>query len=176
MEASQENAIVVASGIAMLVISFSLDKYAFVLFSVNPILTNIANILSNTIVISVAAVIAVLAGKSNLKKAIPVVAIAALIGIILKVVLGRLPPSEEVTYFLGIPDYSFPSNHTLIVFALIPFIRNNSVKISWAVITVLIAISRIYLREHYVSDVVAGAMIGYVIGWIGLKVINNQTR
>ena len=34
----------------------------------------------------------------------------------------------------------------------------------WIILAIVIAISRLYLGVHYMSDVIAGAVIGYAIG------------
>ena len=76
----------------------------------------------------------------------------------------------------GITNYSFPSGHAFMSMAfyglLIYFIRHN-LKAGWlrtviilltALLIFLIGFSRIYLRVHYTSDVVAGFSMG--IAWL----------
>lgn len=71
--------------------------------------------------------------------------------------------------------YSFPSIHTVICCSLIPFIdkifEKKWQKYSSLFVIILIAFSRPYLGVHYVSDIVAGALIGYISGklWIYLE-------
>lgn len=60
--------------------------------------------------------------------------------------------------------YSFPSGHTATIFGLAVFlslvIKNRLVSILLLVIALLVAYSRIYLLQHFLIDVVAGAFIG----------------
>ena len=70
----------------------------------------------------------------------------------------------------GVTDYSFPSNHTTIAFALAAGIWLVSRKLG-GIALVLAAIegfSRVYLGQHYPHDVVAGLVLSCVIlfgGW-----------
>jgi undecaprenyl-diphosphatase len=66
---------------------------------------------------------------------------------------------------------SFPSGHTMMFFSIIPIMSKNfpKTKILFWTLAVLIGLSRIYLGVHYFSDVIAGALIGYGIGWICIK-------
>lgn len=63
---------------------------------------------------------------------------------------------------------SFPSGHTISAFGLCMFLalctRNRLVTILLLIISVLVAISRVYLLQHFVMDVAMGAMIGSLIG------------
>jgi undecaprenyl-diphosphatase len=64
--------------------------------------------------------------------------------------------------------YSFPSNHALNNFAGATFFYRLYPKLKWIlfIIASLIAISRIYLGLHYPSDVLGGAIIGVMFGYL----------
>ena len=82
---------------------------------------------------------------------------------IMKPLIARPRPSLPLIPETG---YSFPSGHAAAVFTVYPFIRYAYPKYHffWLAFAVLIAISRIYLHVHYVTDVLAGAFIGYTLG------------
>jgi undecaprenyl-diphosphatase len=63
--------------------------------------------------------------------------------------------------------FSFPSGHTAAVFALACLVRKEFpalVPLFW-VMAVLVGISRIYVGGHFLSDVIAGAGLGYIAGY-----------
>jgi membrane-associated phospholipid phosphatase len=66
--------------------------------------------------------------------------------------------------------YSFPSGHTLGIFSLFSFvilscnITNTSIQISMAMLAICCGISRIYLAQHFMSDVLFGEILGIFIG------------
>jgi len=65
-------------------------------------------------------------------------------------------------------SYSLPSSHAVNNFAAAFFFSRLFPKIKWALIFVatLAALSRPYVGVHYPSDIIVGAMIGSLIGYI----------
>ncbi len=85
----------------------------------------------------------------------------------LKLTVARPRPLATLPFpFTSIPDYSFPSIHSIVAFSLLPALIRNlpKQKIFWVAFAVLVGFSRIYLRVHFLSDVVFGAIAGYIIG------------
>jgi membrane-associated phospholipid phosphatase len=77
---------------------------------------------------------------------------------------------------------SFPSGHTMAAFALYsllslmlpPRLRWFSILFAWTAI--LVGISRIFLVQHFLSDILGGAMFGLMISggiWAGAKAITT---
>ena len=68
-------------------------------------------------------------------------------------------------------DSSFPSGHTSAYFALATVYgaKYPRLIIPLAVLGAGVAYSRVYLGEHYPTDVLAGAALGFGIGWLTLK-------
>lgn len=66
---------------------------------------------------------------------------------------------------------SLPSGHTTVSFALAFTLsrRYPSLRLPLYATAGLVAASRVYLGAHYPSDVVAGALLGILAGWILLK-------
>ena len=63
-------------------------------------------------------------------------------------------------------DYSFPSGHTMSSFsaATVIFRAHKRYGTAALILAALIAFSRLYLFMHYPSDVLAGAVLGVLIG------------
>jgi membrane-associated phospholipid phosphatase len=96
---------------------------------------------------------------------------AVLDGLVLKRIVGRERPaaSNGRTVFVpGSSNDSFPSGHATEAFAIASVISARSK--SWPIpvvaygLATIVAMDRINTRNHYASDVVAGALIGSSIG------------
>ena len=66
--------------------------------------------------------------------------------------------------------YSFPSGHVIAAFSILPFLETKKEKIVWLVIAFVIGISRLYLGVHYLSDVIAGILIGLAFALLAKKI------
>jgi membrane protein DedA with SNARE-associated domain/membrane-associated phospholipid phosphatase len=96
----------------------------------------------------------------------------------LRRIFHRLPPLVSHTKPLS---YTFPSEYTLmatVVYGFTAFLLFRHLKsrvgklfvsISFFLVLVLIGISRLYIREEYPSDVVAGYVFGGV--WLSLNIV-----
>ncbi|MDQ5983426.1 MAG: hypothetical protein RUMPE_00437 [Eubacteriales bacterium SKADARSKE-1] len=88
--------------------------------------------------------------------------------IIIKRLVGRMRPSkisEQEKLLIKKPiTYSFPSGHTSSSFAAALTISLNYPNFAVAAFTLAgaIAFSRLYLRVHYPSDILAGAVLGII--------------
>jgi undecaprenyl-diphosphatase len=61
-------------------------------------------------------------------------------------------------------ESSFSSGHSTAVFSALPFMTKSKEKYVWLIFAVLVVISRLYQGYHYLTDVVAGMLIGYTTG------------
>ena len=63
---------------------------------------------------------------------------------------------------------SFPSFQAMLVFSAVPILSKEFKKLKyvWFVFACLVAFSRVYFGLHYMSDILAGAVIGYLIGFL----------
>jgi len=100
-----------------------------------------------------------------------------LLKFILKLYFQRARP--DIPVIEKVDGYSFPSGHALIgvvFYGLVIFVIWHEVKQKWLKIALtilfvlfilLISFSRIYLRVHYASDVIAGIAVGFI--WLVLS-------
>lgn len=78
--------------------------------------------------------------------------------------------------------YSFPSNHALNNFAAAVFLLRLFPNFKWVflITATLVSLSRIYLGVHYPSDILGGALIGIIFGYLfsiaALKVESYFTK
>ena len=95
--------------------------------------------------------------------------------LILKPLVARARPftvNPAVELLITKPtDFSFPSGHTSASFAVVSalFFRKERLWIPAGILAALIAFSRLYLYVHYPTDVLAGALVGILAGWIAVK-------
>lgn len=96
---------------------------------------------------------------------------------LLKNIFQRARPLDPMVP--GITNYSFPSGHSLMsvtFYGLLIYVAWHEIQNRWLRITAIvllcmliltIAFSRVYLRVHYASDVIAGLALGFI--WITLS-------
>lgn len=87
----------------------------------------------------------------------------------IKVIVKRpRPPSP----FLGqVADTSFPSSHTAVAFAAafayMYYGSNELFLILFFILAFLVALGRVLSGAHYVSDVIAGAILAFIVASLG---------
>ena len=72
------------------------------------------------------------------------------------------------TYGIDLRDYSFPSGHTTAAFTVATTFSLYFPKLAplFVVMALLVAVSRTYLAVHYPTDVLAGVIIGMIVGYV----------
>jgi membrane-associated phospholipid phosphatase len=76
--------------------------------------------------------------------------------------------------------FSFPSGHTstafALFFALALMSKNKVTQIGLFILAAGVGYSRIYLSQHFLMDVVGGAFIGMIFGWLAWKWISRYSK
>lgn len=97
--------------------------------------------------------------------------------VILKPLVARTRPydiNQTIHIIINKPtDFSFPSGHTGVSFAAASaiFFSGNKLGIPSLFFAALIGFSRLYLYVHYPTDVLAGAIIGLLTGFIAVRIV-----
>lgn len=106
--------------------------------------------------------------------------ISVIISFILKVSVQRMRPYQMglISILPGFEslahtvwNFSFPSFQTMLVFSVVPFLSKEFPRIRylWIILAVTVALSRVYLGLHFLSDVIIGGLMGYLIGTVVIK-------
>ena len=100
----------------------------------------------------------------------------------LKPWIGRMRPfaaNPNITLLVAPPsDASFPSGHTASSFAAVCALKRAGSPL-WRPALVLaagIALSRLYLYVHWPSDILGGAAVGLLAGWLGSALAERALR
>jgi membrane-associated phospholipid phosphatase len=79
-------------------------------------------------------------------------------------------PLAVLDYSLLSGHSSFPSGHSMAAWALFTFIaamiRKTWVSVVCLILAASVSISRVYLMAHFLRDVLAGAALGFALGYI----------
>ncbi|MCX6803528.1 MAG: phosphatase PAP2 family protein [Candidatus Diapherotrites archaeon] len=90
----------------------------------------------------------------------------------LKIIIAR-PRPEGIIIMDAEQTFSMPSGHSTLIASFTSFFWarkvRNAFKALLVIAVVLVAISRMYLGAHYLTDVIVGLILGVVVGWLMYK-------
>ena len=76
--------------------------------------------------------------------------------------------------------FSFPSGHTATAFALFFALallsRSKIGQAGLLILSIGVGYSRIYLSQHFLMDVVAGSLLGIIMGWMAWRMFRDIDR
>ncbi|MBF0100236.1 MAG: phosphatase PAP2 family protein [Desulfobacterales bacterium] len=100
--------------------------------------------------------------------------IGLLIIICLRYLTKRERPLKDINqrFFDPWNRYSFPSLHAMRVTMFASLFSMTYPTFSYALIlgAICIALSRLYIQKHYLSDITVGALIGLTTSWLSLGI------
>jgi membrane-associated phospholipid phosphatase len=101
--------------------------------------------------------------------------------------LTWLEKTGQIHYLVRVPEVelasgmtSFPSGHTMAAFSLYTLLALLTARYApkwgylFALLAVLTGISRMFLAQHFLPDVLAGALIGCLVGGSVFRMMNDE--
>ncbi len=153
--------------VTALFLSFLIDNLVLGFFSrINiPFLAGFSTFMGSTLFMALVVIAAfIFLKKGKVTDFWAAIGLTSLAVFVLKLVVARERPlgAEHISFV----DFSFPSAHAALSFCLLAFYCRGFSRLSylWLALALLVSFSRIYISAHYLSDVIAGALIGYSIG------------
>jgi membrane-associated phospholipid phosphatase len=84
-------------------------------------------------------------------------------------------PDDPLPYGMHRPvTSSFPSGHAASAFTAAVLLADSPLAPAYFVLAAAVASSRVYVRMHHTSDIVAGAALGVALGLIARRVLPLQ--
>lgn len=74
---------------------------------------------------------------------------------------------QEIDWSEHHSQFSYPSGHTTTAFTILLILtiinRNKSLGYLYATLAIMVGLSRVYLLQHFLEDVIAGAVLGIIL-------------
>ena len=176
MERKTKKIIVLFMILVLMILSFAFDRKIFIAFQkareslegsfINKILEftlKFENIFLGSIFYFSLILFSTVAFVKMKKKPFPLLLsflITAILVFLLKYTLKRPRPIAFVSN-----NDSFPSGHSSMLFTALPFF-NGKLFVIWLIISCFFVFVRVWFGLHYLSDILFGAFIGYLVGFV----------
>ncbi|MBU3941400.1 MAG: phosphatase PAP2 family protein, partial [Nanoarchaeota archaeon] len=172
----------------VLLVGFLVDNIVLKIMPLikNPVLNYLSNLFTNLIPVLIITMVSISLFLLNKKKRewiLPLglsIVFSYLITYILKFITARPRPLGiiKIMPLTNFVDYSFPSSHAAVAFAALPILNKTypKLKLLWILSACFVAFSRIYIGVHYLSDVVAGSLIGYLTSLFIIKLKERKWK
>lgn len=116
---------------------------------------------------------------------VPIMFVAGLVSLFIKIGVGRPRPKKMLWEGIYDPQWlvfsagywSFPSGHTVTTFAILSVLWPWYPRAKWFFLlaAMVLAAARVTaITPHFVGDILAGAALGYTIGWFLRKKYNLE--
>jgi len=139
-----------------------------------PIITAISLIIDNDIIFSLLIIgLSFIAVKEWKRRNLLILTLMFLflVGFGIKLAVQESRPCTEVISKISCPnDYSFPSTHTLVAFALATALWKKPYRWLYVLFAAFVAFTRVYLGVHVLMDVIGGALLG-IFGCLAIMMI-----
>ncbi len=94
---------------------------------------------------------------------------------IIRYLLPRSRPFvyNQINLLLGkVNESSFPSGHAVFFFAIaaVVYFYNKKAGLIFFLAAFLISLARVFVGVHWPSDILAGAVVGMISGWLVMKI------
>lgn len=152
-------------------LSFAVDDHV-VKFFVDlrtPILNEFMSLATDWLTVAVVAILipVLLLWAWGNKKWIPPLVLSVVVAVGLTYLFkGFFAIQRPELGLIAAAGFSFPSGHTAAVFSVIPVLNRGFPKLKWFWVgfACLIGFTRLYLGVHYLSDIIFGGLLGYLVG------------
>ncbi|MDH5685842.1 MAG: phosphatase PAP2 family protein [Candidatus Hadarchaeaceae archaeon] len=152
-------------------LSFAVDNNVVRFFADlrTPILNDFMILVTDWLTVAVVAILipVLLLWAWGKKKWVPPLVLSVVVAVgltyLFKSVFAVLRPELGLIAAAG---FSFPSGHTATVFSVTPVLNRGFPKLKWFWVgfACLIGFTRLYLGVHYLSDIIFGGLLGYLVG------------